>query len=149
MEITNEMLNFDIGNVDDNTFQDIKDKRKTEIIDVSQLDYILGDIKGDKQISLARFEAIKLIEDKDSRIFEMSLYLEKEIIKQPFPKEFYDWYARECLGLQFKKWELKQMKRDYKIKRNREIKEEKERKKLMKKRSKQLQYEKKNVVLTF
>ena len=149
MEIKSEMLDFGFGEVNDNDFKKIKEDRQTETIDISQLDYILGDIKKDNVCSSARFEMIKSIEDKDNRIFEMSLYLEKEVVKQPFPKEFYDWYAREVLGLQFKKWELKQMKRDYKIKRNREIKEEKEKKKLEKKKSKQLQYTKKNVILSF
>ena len=110
---------------------------------------MLGEIKKDNVSSSARVEMIKNSDDKDNRIFEMSLYLEKEVVKQPFPREFYDWYAREVLGLQFKKWELKQMKREYKIKRNREIKEEKDKKKIEKKKSKQLQYTKKNVVITF
>tara|TARA_R110000851_G_scaffold331612_2_gene506032 strand:- start:5094 stop:5543 length:450 start_codon:yes stop_codon:yes gene_type:complete len=149
MEIKSEMLDFGFGEVNDNNFKKIKEERQTQVIDISQLDYILGDIKKEGVCSSARMEMIKSIEDIDNRIFEMSLYLEKEVIKQPFPKEFYDWYSREVLGLQFKKWELKQMKRDYKIKRNREIKEEKDNKKIEKKKSKQLQYTKKNVLITF
>lgn len=149
MEIQNKMLEFDFGLVNDINFQKIKDDRLTENIDISQLDYILGDIKKENNCSSARLEMIKRIGDEEERIFEMSLYLENEIVKKPFPKEFYDWYAREVLNLQFQKWELKQMKRDYKIKRNREIRLERDKKKIEKLKSKQLQHTKKNVVITF
>ena len=59
-----------------------------------------------------------------------------------FPDEFYDWYSRECLGLQYTKYELRDMKRKYKIEKKRQIEKKK-------KEDKQLKYIKKKVVLEF
>ena len=76
----------------------------------------------------------------------MDIINRKEIIPVGFPDEFYNWYSRECLGLQYSKYELKEMKRKYKIQRKREVEKKKKEDKLSKKR---LQYIKKNVVLEF
>ena len=134
-----EVLDYDFGAVSDNTFQNIKDERKSINLKPEMFDYMLGDK------SSLRFEWIKEIEDKDKKIYEMSVLL-KEILPSGLPDEFYNWYSRECLGLQYKKWEIKDMKRKYKIQRNRDIKKKKEVDKINKKR---IKVEKKNVVLKF
>jgi hypothetical protein len=136
-----EQLNFDFGKVNDDTFRELKQERASERINLKpeMFDYMLGD-----KTSL-RFEYIKSLEDKQEKIDNMIVLLQ-ELLPKGLPDEFYDWYARECLGLQYTKYEIKDMKRKYKIQRNREIKKKKEEDKDKKKR---LQYEKKKVVLDF
>ena len=86
-----------------------------------------------------------MIEDKEERINEM-VKLVSELLPVGFPDEVYNWYARECLGLQYSKYEIKEMKRKYKIQKKRE---QAEKKKQEKAKSKCLNYIKKKVVLTF
>ena len=94
-------LNFDLGEVTDNTFQEIKDKRKVEKVDIepSYFDYMIGN-----DTSL-RFEHIKTIEDDAERLTQMSEYI-KEVMPLGFPDEYYDWYARDVLGMQYTKFEI-------------------------------------------
>ena len=126
----------------------IEKRRKEKCFEISDnmFDYMLGD---DNSI---RLEYIKEIKDNDKKIVEMSKYL-KEIINQSFPDEFYDWYAREQLGLQYKKYEIDKMKRDYRIKKKRELKDKKEAEKKLKKinkeKSKKIQFIKGNKTLEF
>jgi hypothetical protein len=136
-----EQLNFDFGDISDNTFQKIKDKRKEETINIKpeMFDYMIGDK------SSLRYEWILSIKDKEERINEM-VKLVSELLPVGFPDEVYNWYARECLGLQYSKFELKDMKRKYKIQRRREIDKKKKEDKLSKQR---LKYEKKTTVLEF
>ena len=136
-----QQLNYDFGDITDKTFKDIKEERKKETINLKpeMFDYMIGDK------SSLRYEWILSIENKEERIEEMNKLI-KEIIPVGFPDEFYNWYSRECLGLQYSKYELKEMKRKYKIQRKREVEKKKKEDKLSKKR---LQYIKKNVVLEF
>jgi predicted DCC family thiol-disulfide oxidoreductase YuxK len=136
-----EQLNFDFGKVEDKTFQDIKKQNVSDKIDLKaeMFDYMIGD-----KTSL-RYEYIKSIEDVNERIEQMIILL-SDFLPKGLPDEFYDWYARECLGLQYTKFEIKDRKRKYKIQRKRELEKKKQEEKLKKKR---LQYTKKNVLITF
>jgi len=134
MEI--EQLNFDFGEITDKTFKDIKDERKEETINLKpeMFDYVIGK-------SSLRYEWILSLENKEEKLHEMSQLI-IEILPVGFPDEFYDWYSRECLGLQYTKYELRDMKRKYKIEKKRQIEKKK-------KEDKQLKYIKKKVVLEF
>ena len=136
-----QQLNYSFGDITEKTFKDIKDERKKETINLKpeMFDYMIGDK------SSLRYEWILSIEDKQERINEMTKLI-IDILPVGFPDEFYDWYSRECLGLQYTKYELKDMKRKYKIQRNRDIKKKKEEEKNKKKK---LKYEKKKVIIDF
>jgi len=141
-----EGLNFDFEKVSDNTFKEIKQKRKNENIDIKpeMFDYMIGN---ENPTSL-RYEYIKEIECPNKRIEEMTILL-SEILPQGLPQEFYEWYARDCLGLQYKKYEIRDMKRKYKIEQKRKIEEKKKQDKIDKQNKKKLQYVKKKTVLEF
>ena len=141
-----EGLNFDFKKVSDNTFKEIKQKRKNENIDIKpeMFDYMIGN---ENPTSL-RYEYIKEIECPNKRIEEMTILL-SEILPQGLPQEFYEWYARDCLGLQYKKYEIRDMKRKYKIEQKRKIEEKKKQDKIDKQNKKKLQYIKKKTVLEF
>jgi hypothetical protein len=136
-----EQLNYGFEVITEQTFKDIKDERKKESINLKpeMFDYMIGDK------SSLRYEWILSIEDKEERINEMTKLI-TEMLPVGFPDEFYNWYSRECLGLQYTKYELRDIKRDYKIKKKRELEKKKKEEKLKKRR---LQYTKKNVVLHF
>jgi hypothetical protein len=136
-----QQLNYDFGDITEKTFKDIKDERKKETINLKpeMFDYVIGD-----KTSL-RYEWILSIEDKQEKLNEMSKLI-SEILPVGFPDEFYDWYSRECLGLQYTKYELKDMKRKYKIQRKREIEKKK---KEDKDKKKKLNVIKKKCVLEF
>ena len=131
-----EQLNFDFGKITDQTFKDIKDERKEESINLKpeMFDYVIGK-------SSLRYEWILSLENKEEKLYEMTKLI-TEILPVGFPDEFYDWYSRECLGLQYTKYELRDMKRKYKIEKKRQIEKKK-------KEDKQLKYIKKKVVLEF
>jgi hypothetical protein len=131
-----EQLNFDFGKITDQTFKDIKDERKQESINLKpeMFDYVIGK-------SSLRYEWILSLENKEEKLHEMTKLI-IEILPVGFPDEFYDWYSRECLGLQYTKYELRDMKRKYKIEKKRQIEKKK-------KEDKQLKYIKKKVVLEF
>lgn len=131
-----EQLNFDFGKITDQTFKNIKDERKEESINLKpeMFDYVIGK-------SSLRYEWILSLENKEEKLHEMSQLI-TEILPVGFPDEFYDWYSRECLGLQYTKYELRDMKRKYKIEKKRQIEKKK-------KEDKQLKYIKKKVVLEF
>ena len=136
-----EQLNYDFGDITDKTFKDIKEERKAETINLKpeMFDFMIGDK------SSLRYEWILSIENKEEKILEMTKLI-SEMLPVGFPDEFYDWYARECLGLQYTKYELKDMKRKYKIEKKRELEKKKKDDKINKRK---LKYEKKNVVLEF
>jgi len=144
MEI--EQLNYDFSKVNDDTFKEIKDNRKGETINLKpeMFDYMIGN---ENPTSL-RYEYIKEIECPNKRIMEMSNLL-SEILPAGLPQEFYEWYARDCLGLQYKKYEIKDMKRKYKIEQKRKIEEKKKQDKLDKNNKKKIQYITKNTILEF
>jgi hypothetical protein len=131
-----EQLNFDFGKITDQTFKHIKDERKQESINLKpeMFDYVIGK-------SSLRYEWILSLENKEEKLHEMTKLI-IEILPLGFPDEFYDWYSRECLGLQYTKYELRDMKRKYKIEKKRQIEKKK-------KEDKQLKYIKKKVVLEF
>jgi hypothetical protein len=139
MDINQLDYGFEI--ISDSTFQKIKNERKQEQINLKpeMFDYMLG------SKSSLRYEWILSIENKEERINEMTKLI-VEMLPVGFPDEFYDWYSRECLGLQYTKYELRDIKRDYKIKKKRELEKKKKEEKLKKRR---LQYTKKNIVLDF
>jgi hypothetical protein len=136
-----EQLNFSFGDITEKTFKDIKQERINESINLKpeMFDYMIG------SNSSLRYEWILSIEDKEEKICEMSKLI-SEILPVGFPDEFYDWYSRECLGLQYTKYELKDMKRQYKIQKKREDKKKKEEKT---NNNKKLNVIKKNIVLEF
>lgn len=136
-----EQLNFSFGDITEKTFKDIKQQRINESINLKpeMFDYMIG------SNSSLRYEWILSIENKEEKIREMSKLI-SEILPVGFPDEFYDWYSRECLGLQYTKYELKDMKRQYKIQKKREDKKKKEEKTNNKKK---LNFIKKKVVLEF
>ena len=136
-----EQLNYNFGDITEKTFKDIKDERKCESINLKpeMFDYMIGDN------SSLRNDYILSLDDKQEKINEMTKLI-SEMLPVGFPDEFYDWYSRECLGLQYNKYELKDMKRKYKIEKKREIQKKKNEDKLI---SKRLKYTKKKVVLEF
>ena len=131
-----EQLNFDFGKITDQTFKDIKDERKQESINLKpeMFDYVIGK-------SSLRFEWILSLKNKEEKLYEMTKLI-SEILPVGFPDEFYDWYSRECLGLQYTKYELRDMKRKYKIEKKRQIEKKK-------KEDKKLKFIKKNIILEF
>ena len=111
--------------VEDHFYKYMKEYKKhqaTEYFDPTMLDYTIGD-----KTSL-RFEYIKNIPNEQTRIDEMSKFM-KENIKLEFPTEFYDWLSRDMLGLKYKKWEIDEMKRQYRIKKKRELRRQEEQRK--------------------
>ena len=141
-----EQLNYDFCEVSDKSFKELKDKRKSETINLKpeMFDYMIGN---ENPTSL-RYEYIKEIECPNKRIEEMSKLL-SEILPAGLPQEFYEWYARDCLGLQYKKYEIRDMKRKYKIEQKRKIEEKKKQDKQDKQNKKKIQYVKKKTVLEF
>ena len=141
-----ESLNYDFCEVSDKSFKDIKDKRKSETINLKpeMFDYMIGN---ENPTSL-RYEYIKEIKCPNERIMEMSKLL-NEKLPAGFPEEFYEWYARDCLGLQYKKYEIKDMRRKYKIEQKRKIEEKKKQDKIDKKNRNRIKYITKNTVLEF
>jgi hypothetical protein len=134
-------LNYGIGVVNEKSFKDIKVKRVNETIELKpeMFDYIIGNK------SSLRYEWIKEIKDNQEKINEM-VNLLMELLPIGLPEEFYDWYARECLGLQYKKHEIRNMKRKYKLERRRKLEKKKKEEKLKKNR---MGIENKKVVLKF
>jgi hypothetical protein len=133
-----ELLNYDIG-VIDNPYQNTK---KAFEFKPEMLDYTFDNTS-------LRFQYIKEIEDIEERIFMMSIYLKEEIINYDFPDEFYTWYARDVLNIKYTKYEINDMKRQYRIKKKREYKKKQEQKKIDKKNKKKLKYEEKLTIITF
>ena len=118
------------------TFKDIKNERKEESINLKpeMFDYVIGK-------SSLRYEWILSLENKEEKLYEMTKLI-TEILPVGFPDEFYDWYSRECMGLQYTKYELRDMKRKYKIQKKRELEKKK-------KEDKKLKFIKKNIILEF
>lgn len=150
MNIEKEMLEFDLGNDIDGIFdKNIRYADKFEV-EPNMIDFMIGK---DNNCSTLRYEQIKNIEDNNEKIEEMAKYLKEEIVKQDFPDELYLWIARDVLGLKYKKYEIEEMKREYRIKKKREAKEikeaEKKKKLVDKQRKKCLRREVKETILKF
>jgi hypothetical protein len=150
MNIEKEMLEFDLGNDIDGIFdKNIRYADKFEV-EPNMIDFMIGK---DNNCSTLRYEQIKNIEDNNEKIEEMAKYLKEEIVKQDFPDELYLWIARDVLGLKYKKYEIEEMKRQYRIKKKREAKEikeaEKNKKLADKQRKKCLRREVKETILKF
>lgn len=142
----NEMLDYDFGEV--KSFNEIHKKPTGNDIIKSGFEFkpeMLDYIQGDTSL---RFEYIKSIKDEPQRIKEMSDFLKTDIIKWDFPNEFFEWYARDILGLKYKKYEIDKMKREYRIKKKREQKKLKEQKKKNKNKN-QITFKKESKILVF
>lgn len=100
----------------------VKENNREDVLDPKMFDYVIGD-----KTSL-RFEHIKAIKNEHTRIAEMTVLLQ-ETYKFNFPTEFYEWIARDLLNLKYKKWEIDEMKRQYRIKKKRELKKAEEERK--------------------
>lgn len=100
----------------------VKSHTYNENFEPTMLDYTI-----DNKTSL-RLEHIKNLKNESMRIEEMAKLL-KENIPYEFPTEFFEWLSRDMLGLKYKKWEIDDMKRQYRIKKKRELKKEKEKNK--------------------
>lgn len=144
-----EQIDFEIGKDINKIFENNSKHR----IEPNMLDYLIGDPEKTEELSSVRFDAIKAIDNDDEKIHAMAEYLETTIIKQNFPHELYIWLARDALGLQYKKYEIEDMKRKYKIEKKRELKKQKEddkkNKQLEKQKKKCLKREVKDVILKF
>ena len=133
-----ELLNYDTGIIEN----PYKNTKKDFEFTPEMLDYGFDDTS-------LRFQYIKSIEDIEERINEMSIYLKDEIIPFDFPDEFYTWYARDVLNIKYNKYEINDMKREYRIKKKRELKKKQEEKKKDRKNKKKMKYEEKHTILTF
>jgi len=136
-----ENLDYDFEIVNDDTFKTIKKENISKKMDLTPVmfDYVLGD-----KTSL-RYEYIKSIPDKEERISEMETLL-VELLPNGLPEEYYNWYARGCLNLAYTRYELKGLKRKYRIQRNKDIQIKKKQDRIDKKN---LKIENKNVILKF
>ena len=99
--------------------KEVKSHTYNENFNPNMLDYTI-----DNKTTL-KLEHIKGLKNENTRIEEMSKLL-KEHINYEFPSEFFEWLARDMLGLKYKKWEIDEMKRQYRIKKKRELKKQKE-----------------------
>ena len=97
----------------------VKSHTYNENFNPTMLDYTINN-----ETSL-RLEHIKQMKNESMRIEEMAKLL-KENIPYEFPTEFFEWLSRDMLGLKYKKWEIDEMKRQYRIKKKRELRKEKE-----------------------
>jgi hypothetical protein len=107
----------------DNHFETYMKAKKSynynENFNPNMLDYTI-----DNKTTL-RLEHIKALKNETTKIEEMSKLL-KENINYEFPSEFFEWLARDMLGLKYKKWEIDEMKRQYRIKKKREVRKQKQ-----------------------
>lgn len=144
-----EQLDFEISKDINKLFEENSKHR----IEPNMLDYLIGDPEQTEELSSVRFDAIKAMTNDEEKINAMAEYLETEIVKQNFPHELYLWLARDCLNLKYKKYEIEDIKRKYKIEKKRELKEQKEndkkKKQIEKQKKKHLCREVKDVILTF
>ena len=97
----------------------VKSNKCNETFNPNMLDYTIDNK------STIRFEKIKALKNENTRIEEMAKLL-REIVNYEFPSEFFEWLARDMLGLKYKKWEIDEMKRQYRIKKKREIRKQKQ-----------------------
>lgn len=144
-----EVFDYDLGK-DLNQIFNNNERFKLE---PNMLDYMIGDPEKTEELSSVRFDAIKDMSNDYDKIDAMAKYLKDTIIKQDFPDELYVWLARDVLGMKFKKYEIEDMKRKYKIDKKRQLKdkkeEEKRKNKIEKQKKKCLTKHSKETILTF
>lgn len=144
-----ELFDYDLGK-DLNQIFNNNERFKLE---PNMLDYMIGDPEKTEELSSVRFDAIKDMSNDYDKIDAMAKYLKDTIIKQDFPDELYVWLARDVLGMKFKKYEIEDMKRKYKIDKKRQLKEKKEeekrKNKIEKQKKKCLTKNSKETILTF
>jgi|TARA_R110000822_G_scaffold74647_4_gene179413 hypothetical protein len=144
-----ELFDYDLGK-DLNQIFNNNERFKLE---PNMLDYMIGDPEKMEELSSVRFDAIKDMSNDYDKIDAMAKYLKDTIIKQDFPDELYVWLARDVLGMKFKKYEIEDMKRKYKIDKKRQLKdkkeEEKRKNKIEKQKKKCLTKNSKETILTF
>ena len=144
-----ELFDYDLGK-DLNQIFNNNERFKLE---PNMLDYMIGDPEKTEELSSVRFDAIKDMSNDYDKIDAMAKYLKDTIIKQDFPDELYVWLARDVLGMKFKKYEIEDMKRKYKIDKKRQLKdkkeEEKRKNKIEKQKKKCLTKNSKETILTF
>jgi hypothetical protein len=144
-----ELFDYDLGK-DLNQIFNNNERFKLE---PNMLDYMIGDPEKTEELSSVRFDAIKDMSNDYDKIDAMAKYLKDTIIKQDFPDELYVWLARDVLGMKFKKYEIEDMKRKYKIDKKRQLKdkkeEEKRKNKIEKQKKKCLTKHSKETILTF
>jgi len=144
-----ELFDYDLGK-DLNQIFNNNERFKLE---PNMLDYMIGDPEKTEELSSVRFDAIKDMSNDYDKIDAMAKYLKDTIIKQDFPDELYVWLARDVLGMKFKKYEIEDMKRKYKIDKKRQLKdkkeEEKRKNKIEKQKKKCLTKNTKETILTF
>jgi hypothetical protein len=144
-----ELFDYDLGK-DLNQIFNNNERFKLE---PNMLDYMIGDPEKMEELSSVRFDAIKDMSNDYDKIDAMAKYLKDTIIKQDFPDELYVWLARDVLGMKFKKYEIEDMKRKYKIDKKRQLKEKKEeekrKNKIEKQKKKCLTKNSKETILTF
>ena len=144
-----ELFDYDLGK-DLNQIFNNNERFKLE---PNMLDYMIGDPEKMEELSSVRFDAIKDMSNDYDKIDAMAKYLKDTIIKQDFPDELYVWLARDVLGMKFKKYEIEDMKRKYKIDKKRQLKDKKEKEKrnnkIEKQKKKCLTKNSKETILTF
>ena len=144
-----ELFDYDLGK-DLNQIFNNNERFKLE---PNMLDYMIGDPEKMEELSSVRFDAIKDMSNDYDKIDAMAKYLKDTIIKQDFPDELYVWLARDVLGMKFKKYEIEDMKRKYKIDKKRQLKDKKEQEKrnnkIEKQKKKCLTKNSKETILTF
>ena len=144
-----ELFDYDLGK----DINEIFNNNERFKLEPNMLDYMIGDPEKTEELSSVRFDAIKDMSNDYDKIDAMAKYLKDTIIKQDFPDELYVWLARDVLGMKFKKYEIEDMKRKYKIDKKRQLKdkkeEEKRKNKIEKQKKKCLTKHSKETILTF
>ena len=143
--MNSELVDFELGEY---TLIEHKSKLmdSKNALDPILLDYTIGN-------SSLKLDYIKSIENEQQRINEMTLFLDDLYKNYPLPKEWLEWYSRDLLGLSYKEYEIRDMKRKCRIDQRRLKKEKEEenkkQKKLDKLNKKKMNMKKGNYILKF
>jgi len=144
-----ELFDYDLGK----DINEIFNNNERFKLEPNALDYMLGNPEEQEELTSVRLNYIRSIKDEEQQINEMTKYLKDTLIKKKFPDELYEWVSRDCLGLKYKKYEIEEMKRKYKINKKRELKakkeEDKKQKLLIKQKKKCLIRESKETIISF
>jgi len=144
-----ELFDYDLGK----DINEIFNNNERFKLEPNALDYMLGNPEEQEELTSVRLNYIRSIKDEEQQINEMTKYLKDTLIKKNFPDELYEWVSRDCLGLKYKKYEIEEMKRKYKINKKRELKakkeEDKKQKLLIKQKKKCLIRESKETIISF
>lgn len=144
-----ELFDYDLGK----DINEIFNNNERFKLEPNALDYMLGNPEEQEELTSVRLNYIRSIKDEEQQINEMTKYLKDTLIKKNFPDELYEWVSRDCLGLKYKKYEIEEMKRKYKINKKRELKAKKEQDKqqklLIKQKKKCLIRQSKETIISF